>query len=405
MEFQFKFPDRDLWRAKIISELKENSDRIVYKNEIEQIEFEITAVNKNSFEFSNNGHSNEWKNCFKIEVKDEIQANQICLKALMQGAESLFFEINGSNTDWNKLFKDIQFEYINSRISFSDRNEVQSFENFVRENKIPNINLMIDPLINGFEKKDGQSILLNGFELQQIGANAWQEIGTLLSTFHEILLKDCLKFNFHIGIGQNYFLEIAKIRALKWLCQHLCNTYQLNPEIHFSAEIGFMNKSLKDPHTNLLRQTTEAMAAISGGISELTIRPYDDLSANGSNDFSRRMALNISNILKEESYFDFVKDPLKGSHIIELLTEHIVLKAWDFLRQLDGFKSINEPSKIDHITNCISETRNKRLGIFNQKKLELIGINSFVNSKEEKNAWSNAKSYLSLPYLIFENIV
>jgi methylmalonyl-CoA mutase len=404
MEFQFKLPDRDLWREKIISELKENRDRIIYKNEIEQFEFDITTKTNNSFEYSDNRNSNEWKNCFKIEVKDEIQANQICLKALMHGAESLFFEINGSNTDWNKLFKDIQFEYIKSRISFSDRNEKHSFENFIRENKIQNIDLMIDPLISGFDKNDGQSILLNGFELQQIGANSWQEIGSLLSTFHEILLKDGLKFNFHLGIGQNYFLEIAKIRALKWLCQHLCNIYQLNPEIHFSAEIGFMNKSLKDPHTNLLRQTTEAMAAISGGISELTIRPCDDLSANGSNDFSRRMALNLSNILKEESYFDFVKDPLKGSNIIELLTENIVLKAWDFLRQLDDFKSINDTSKIDQITNCISETRNKRLEIFNQRELELIGINSFVNSKEEKNAWSNAKSYLNLPYLIFENI-
>ncbi len=404
MEFQFKLPDRDLWKEKIISELKENRDRIIYKNEIEQIEFDITKKTNNSFEYSDNRNSNEWENCFKIEVKDEIQANQICLKALMQGAESLFFEINGSNTDWNKLFKDIQFEYINTRTLFSDRNELQSFENFIREKKIQNIDLMIDPLINGFEKNDGQCILLNGFELQQIGANSWQEIGTLLSTFHEILLKDGLKFNFHIGIGQNYFLEIAKIRALKWLCQHLCNTYQLNPEIHFSAEIGFMNKSLKDPHTNLLRQTTEAMAAISGGISELTIRPYDDLSEIGSNDFSKRMALNISNILKEESYFDFVKDPLKGSHMIELLTENIVLKAWNFLRKLDGFKSINDTYKIDHITNCISETRNKRLEIFNQKKLELIGINSFVNSKEEINAWSKTKSYLSLPYLIFENI-
>ena len=405
MEFQFKFPDRDLWRAKIISELKDNSDRIIYKNEIEQIEFEITTRIKNSYGFSDNRNSNEWKNYFRIEVKDEIQSNQICLKALMQGATSLFFEINSLNTDWNKLFKDIQFEYINTRILFSDRNELHSFENFVRENKIPNIDRMMDPLTSGFEKNENQTILLNGFELQQIGANSWQEIGILLSTFHEILIKDGLKFNFHIGIGQNYFLEIAKIRALKWLCNHLCGIYQLGAEIHFSAEIGFMNKSLKDPHTNLLRQTTEAMAAISGGISELTIRPHDDISEIGSNDFSKRMALNISNILKEESYFDFVKDPLKGSHIIELLTENIVLKAWDFLRQLDGFKSINETSKIDHITNCISETRNKRLEIFNQKKLELIGINSFVNSKEEKNAWSNTKSYLSLPYLIFENIV
>lgn len=403
MEFQFKLPDRDLWREKIISELKENKDRIFYKNEIEQIEFDITSKTSNSFDYSDNRKSNEWKNCFKIEVKDEIQANLICLKALMQGADCLYFEINGSNTDWNELFKDIQFEYINSKILFLNQNDLDTFNQFVGENEIQNITLMMDPLINGFEKNDSRSVLLNGFELQQIGANTWQEIGILLSTFHEILLNDGTKFHFHLGIGQNYFLEIAKIRSLKWLCNYLCEIYQISPEIHFSAEIGFMNKSLKDPYTNLLRQTTEAMAAISGGVSEIIIRPYDDLSANGSNDFTRRMALNISNILKEESYFDFVKDPLKGSNIIELLTEKITLKAWDFLRSLDEFKSINGTSKIDHITNIISETRNKRLELFNQNRLELIGVNSFINSKEEMNSWTNNKSYLNLPYLIFEN--
>ena len=403
MEFQFKLPDRDLWREKIISELKENRDRIFFKNDIEQIEFDITTKTSNSFDFSDNRKSNQWKNCFKIEVKDEIQANQICLKALMQGADSLYFEIYSSNTDWNKLFKDIQFEYIGAQILISNRNELDSFEKFVRENKIQNIDLIIDPLISGFEKSDYISALLNGFELQQIGANTWQEIGILLSTFHEILLNDGTKFHFHLGIGQNYFLEIAKIRSLKWLCHYLCDIYQISPEIHFSAEIGFTNKSLKDPHTNLLRQTTEAMAAISGGVSKLIIRPYDDLSANGSNDFSRRMALNISNILKEESNFDFVKDPLKGSNIIELLTEKITLKAWDFLRSLDEFKSINETSKIDLITNIISETRNKRLELFNQNGMELIGVNSFINSKKEMNSWTNNKSYLNLPYLIFEN--
>lgn len=403
MDFQFKLPDRDLWREKIISELKENKDRIFYKNEIEQIELDITSKTSYSFDYLDKRKSNEWKNCFKIEVKDEIQSNQICLEALMQGANSLYFEINGSNTDWKELFKDIQFEYINSRIFFSDRNELNTFNQYIQEKKIKNIEVIIDPLLKGFEKNDGRSVLLNGFELQQIGANTWQEIGILLSTFHEILLNDGMKFHFHLGIGQNYFLEIAKIRSLKWLCHYLCEIYKISPDIHFSAEIGFTNKSVKDPYTNLLRQTTEAMAAISGGVSELIIRPYDDLSENGQNDFSRRMALNISNILKEESYFDFVKDPLKGSNIIESLTEKITLKAWDFLRSLDEFESINGTSKIGYITNIISETRNKRLELFNQNKLELIGVNSFINSKEETNSWTNEKSYLNLPYLIFEN--
>jgi methylmalonyl-CoA mutase len=405
MEFQFNQPTREKWRDKIISELKENSNRIHYKNDIEEIEIDITQAASKSFETNENRNSNEWKNCFRIEVKDEVEANQSCLNALMQGADSLFFEINNSNTNWSKLFKDIQFEYIQTRISISSKTERESFVNFATENRIEQIYLVIDPLAEEFDSNENASFLLNGFELQQIGANTWQEIGVMLSTFHELLIHhtNARKFNFHLGIGSNYFLEIAKIRAVKWLVNHLCNLYQIHPEVHFTAEIGFSNKSLKDPHTNLLRQTTEAMAVISGGVSELTIGAYDHLSEKGSNDFSRRMALNISNILKEESYFDYVKDPIKGSHIIELLTEQIVLKAWDFLKTLEKFKSINGTDKIDFIRQSISATRNKRIQKFNEKKLELIGVNCFLNPTDETNSWTNEITYLGLPYIIFEN--
>ena len=405
MEFQFNQPTREKWREKIISELKENSHRINYKNDIEEIEIDITQVASKSFETPEIRISNEWKNCFRIEVKDEVEANQSCLNALMSGADSLFFEINNSNTNWSKLFKDIQFEYIQTRISISSKTERDSFVKFVTENRIEQIDLLIDPLAEEIDSNENDSYLLNGFELQQIGANSWQEIGIMLSTFNELIIndfKEC-KFNFHLGVGSNYFIEIAKIRAVKWLVTHLCNLYQIHPEVHFSAEIGFSNKPLKDPHTNLLRQTTEAMAAISGGVSELTIGAYDHLSEKGSNDFSRRMALNISNILKEESYFDYVKDPLKGSNIIELLTEQIVLKAWDFLKTLEQFESIKETDKIDFIRQSISATRNKRIQKFNEKKLELIGVNCFLNPTDETNSWTNEKTYLGLPYLIFEN--
>ena len=405
MEFQFKQPTREKWKEKIIFELKENSDRVQYKNDIEEIEIDITQVASKSFEIPENRISNEWKNCFRIEVKDEVEANQSCLNALMQGADSLYFEINNSNTNWSKLFKDIQFEYIQTRISISNKTKRESFVKFAAENRIKQIDLVVDPLAEEIDSNENASFLINGFELQQIGANTWQEIGVMLSTFHELFIQhtNAKKFNFHLGIGSNYFMEIAKIRAVKWLVTHLCNLYQIHPEVHFSAEIGFSNKSLKDPHTNLLRQTTEAMAAISGGVSELTIGAYDHLSEKGSNDFSRRMALNISNILKEESYFDYVKDPLKGSNIIELLTEQIVLKAWDFLKTLEQFESIKETDKIDFIRQSISATRNKRIQKFNEKKLELIGVNCFLNPTDETNSWTNEKTYLGLPYLIFEN--
>jgi len=162
MEFQFNQPTREKWRDKIISELKENSNRIHYKNDIEEIEIDITQAASKSFETNENRNSNEWKNCFRIEVKDEVEANQSCLNALMQGADSLFFEINNSNTNWSKLFKDIQFEYIQTRISISSKTERESFVNFATENRIEQIYLVIDPLAEEFDSNENASFLLNG---------------------------------------------------------------------------------------------------------------------------------------------------------------------------------------------------------------------------------------------------
>ena len=61
-----------------------------------------------------------------------------------------------------------------------------------------------------------------------------------------------------------------------------------------------MNKSLKDPYTNLLRQTTEAVSAIIGGANELNVQPYDLYTTSGKSELSQRMAINISHLLKEE---------------------------------------------------------------------------------------------------------
>jgi methylmalonyl-CoA mutase len=403
IEFHFDIPDRTIWKQKIIKELKENSDKVIYKNEIEEISIDITEKSNNSFEVNDFRNSNEWKNCFFVQLNEEKTANSLCLKALMSGADSLFFNIEKESIDWNVLMKDIEFEYISTRIKFSSSKAIQSFLAF--KSQLSNIHILVDPLsFQGDLTEFNFGFQLNGLELQQIGATAWQEVGILLSTFHELLIQDKIEntFNVNLGIGSNYFLEIAKIRAAKWLFNYLCSTYNLeNPKLNFTAETGFANKSLKDPHTNLLRQSTEAMSAISAGISELSIRAYDEISKDGSTEFSRRMALNISNLLKEESYFDFVKDPLKGSNIVELLTEKIIEKSWDFFKTLEIFKSVNGTEKLDFLRQEIEKARNKRIAAFQENKIKLIGINSFLNDHPNSNHWTD-KTYLGIPYLILE---
>ena len=77
-----------------------------------------------------------------------------------------------------------------------------------------------------------------------------------------------------------------------------------------------------DSYVNMLRDTTEAMSAAIAGVDYLEVLPYD-FAFRVPNDFSRRIARNVQNILKEEARFDKVVDPAAGSYYVEMLTEKI----------------------------------------------------------------------------------
>jgi methylmalonyl-CoA mutase len=163
-----------------------------------------------------------------------------------------------------------------------------------------------------------------------------------------------------------------------------------------------MNKSLIDPYTNLLRQTTEAMSAITGGIDNLVIHPYDAVSQTGSNALSERMALNISLILKEESYFDKVIDPLGGSYAIEEITQTIAKKSWDLFQEIETMGGIFQKEAKDHLRNKLIEKASARKQQYASNEKTLIGINKFSNPQPEKNDFVDTETYLDLPALFFE---
>jgi methylmalonyl-CoA mutase len=156
---------------------------------------------------------------------------------------------------------------------------------------------------------------------------------------------------------------------------------------------------LKDPYTNLLRQTTEAMSAITGGTDAIVVKPYDLYSTSGPSELSERMALNISNILKEESYFDAVIDPLGGSYSIESSTTEIARKAWSKFQDLEQLEG---GVKSKTFISEISEKSALRIKGIQDKSIVLIGINTFENPEEIKNEWTPMHTYLGLPSLVLE---
>lgn len=133
------------------------------------------------------------------------------------------------------------------------------------------------------------------------------------------------KVAFEIKLTPDYLLTIAKIRAVKFLIIKVLDSY--------GSKIDFAIKGITDEnyyktdneHINIVRATAMAMSGVIGGCDALHIFPFDA----ADNEFSSRIAKNISLILAEEAYLSEVNDPAAGSFFIENLTFLLVKKSWE----------------------------------------------------------------------------
>lgn len=147
------------------------------------------------------------------------------------------------------------------------------------------------------------------------------------------------QIRFCISVGNSFFLEIAKLRALRILWANLLQAWGLEAphsippvEVH-PAPDGLVN----DQHLNMIRLTVQALSAVIGGCDLLMLPPSDVMEATGPSDAGRRVARNIQHILRMESHLDAVEDPAGGSYSVEYLTDSIIERVWDaFLSVTQG---------------------------------------------------------------------
>ena len=236
-----------------------------------------------------------------------------------------------------------------------------------------------------------KTIIINSHHFHNFGANIGQELAYTLASAIETIdrlsnqdftIQEIIqKIEFSISIGTTYFVEIAKIRALKFLWNKiLIEGYGMKEldivpvSIHCETS-SFYNASVT-PHTNMLRATTEAMSAAIGGCDALTIKAFDE-NLNDSNDFSQRIARNISIILKKESYFDKVIDPSSGSYFLENLTLKIAEETLVLLKEVENQGGIIEAFKNNYIqTQMNSNFREKEADLISGKTT-MVGVNKF----------------------------
>ena len=347
---------------------------------------------------------------------DEIESNKKLLEVLMNGSDTLIITPLKNDLNWDELFKDVEFNYITTFVQITNQKLLDSLEKWYSNQPNFFITLEFSSNENTNEilgmiatTKIPIKLKINGFALQQCGANSQQELAYVANQLHEVILllenRKNICFQFNIGVGSNFMIEIAKFRALKVQVQTILQQYDI-PRNSFEVigEIGWTNKSLKDPTTNQLRQTTEALSAIIGGVDYLQVHPYDARSVKGDSTFTQRMALNISSILKEESYLKLVKDAYRGSFYLEHLTDKIGDGAWEIFKKLESYNEIHSPKKIELIVSMVNKIVKIRTENFEKKDIKLIGLNVFKNSNPADNEWIKEQTFLGMESFRYEKI-
>ena len=317
---------------------------------------------------------NSWaiEEYIKVENDDFNTANKQALQALMGGinAPHFIFETYPTAGQLASLLAGIELEYIAIYFSEQTKNKnpskhLQNFTQLAVEKGVKNVKLLrggisYDPFADGrHEVKAASELLLwtkehlplfkvitiDGGRFFQGSENVVAELAQTLKAgenylrrltvigLESSLIADSMQFNFHMGL--HYFIEIAKIRAFKVLWHNVLaayNTPSVSDNIH--AIIAHDTQG-EDSHTNKIRATTQAMSAVLGGVSALTIAPSNAKSGENE-DFNRRIARNIQHLLQMESYFDRVIDPAAGSYYIEQLTTKIAEAAWTYFQEMDN---------------------------------------------------------------------
>lgn len=268
----------------------------------------------------------------------------------------------------------------------------------------------IDPLINAFDQNtspiDFESKLVNhvkevastGAPLRSVTIEAGRvfeaggsdalELATALLVGSEYL-KALLNagytideatqlFEFRLSAGQSYFVTVAKFRALRYAWARIVAEH--NPE-HNCAMVTWIHGqtsgrhfSSNDPHNNLLRATTSAMSALTGGCDSLEVLPFNPWT---SGDDGLRLARNIHHLLREESALDAVSDPAAGSYYIEYLTDVLLEKAVALSKACEEEGGIASADGFLWLDQRVRSDAHALTDRFISGSLKIVGVNAF----------------------------
>src|SRR3954463_10823900 len=240
------------------------------------------------------------------------------------------------------------------------------------------------------------SISISGYHMLEAGATAVQELAFTLADGMEYVRAAQAKgldvdafaprLSFFFGIGMNFFMEIAKLRAARTLWHRIMSEFGAkNPKslmLRTHCQTSGVSLTEHDPYNNIVRTAVEAMAAVLGGTQSLHTNSFDEAMALPT-DFSARIARNTQLILAEESGIPNVADPLGGSYFIESLTKELADKAWALIEEVEALGGMTAAVAEGLPKRRIEEAAAARAARADRGEDVIVGVNRYRLPGEE----------------------
>lgn len=355
LERSFSRSDKDAWKQIAVSELNghEHFNKLIW-NDNDGIKFlpyyssdDISQLsyleNFNQPPLKNSFLGNRiWSNLPAVTVDDESLANKKVLDHLINGADGILFDLTkNNNPDLKLLLQDVEWQHCT--LSFqriSNDNIISSLESHIIKNNIEfsaikgNLfwdnasHLQNSKVLSACENFNTHACFINSSTpVKEISEALLSGLKMIELNQVESIEKILQNISFSLPVNTNFLEDLCKLKALRVLWYQIAQAYEIknfSPEdLHIHARSESWQHEKFQPHANMLKSTTAAMAAIIGGCDSLTIFPEDE-----NNFVMDRNARNVSNILREESHLHKVADPFAGAYTIAIMVDEMAQQAW-----------------------------------------------------------------------------
>ena len=242
------------------------------------------------------------------------------------------------------------------------------------------------------------TVSISGYHMLEAGATCTQELAYTLADGLEYVRSAMGKgldiddfaprLSFFFGIGMNFFMEIAKLRAARLLWSEMIQKEfsPKNPKslmLRTHCQTSGVSLTSQDPYNNIVRTTIEAMAAVLGGTQSLHTNSFDEALALPT-PFSAQIARNTQLILREESGLTKVVDPLAGSYYLESLTGSMIDETRKLIQEVEDLGGMTKAIQAGVPKLRIEESAAIRQARVDKKEDVIVGVNAYQNKDQKE---------------------